>query len=37
MSLNAILLVLAVVLGIAYFAKRNHRKQQELKKQTSRR
>lgn len=37
MSLNAILLVLAVVLGVAYFAKRNHRRQQELKRQTSRR
>jgi preprotein translocase subunit YajC len=37
MSTSAILLVLAVVLGIAYFAKRNHRKQQELKKQTARR
>jgi preprotein translocase subunit YajC len=37
MSSTVILLILAVVLGIAYFAKRNHRKQQELKRQTSRR
>lgn len=37
MSVNVILLVLAVVLGVAYFAKRNHRKQQELKRQASRR
>jgi hypothetical protein len=37
MSMNAILIVLAIVLGVAYFAKRNHRKQQEMKRQASRR
>jgi len=37
MSLNVILLILAVVLGVGYFAKRNHRKQQELKRQARRR
>ena len=36
MSLNMILLILRVGFGIAYFAKRNHRKQQELKQQTRR-
>ena len=36
MSLNVIMMVLALVLGIAYFAKRNHRKQQELKMRTRR-
>lgn len=36
MSLNMILIVVAVVLGIAYFAKRNHRKQIEMKAQTRR-
>jgi preprotein translocase subunit YajC len=35
MSLNVILLILAVVFGVAYFAKRNHRRQQELKRQTT--
>jgi preprotein translocase subunit YajC len=37
MTFNMVLLVLAVVFGIAYFAKRSHRKQQELKRQTRRR
>jgi regulatory protein YycI of two-component signal transduction system YycFG len=37
MSFNMVLIILAVVFGIAYFAKRSHRKQQELKKQTRRR
>lgn len=36
MSLNIILLVLAVVFGVAYFAKRNHRRQRDLKAQTKR-
>jgi hypothetical protein len=36
MSFNMILLILAVVFGVAYFAKRNHRKQRELKMQTKR-
>lgn len=36
MSLNMILLILGVVFGVAYFAKRNHRKQQELKSQAKR-
>ena len=31
-----ILLILGVVFGVAYFAKRNHRKQQELKMQSKR-
>ena len=31
MSMNVILIVLAIVLGVAYFAKRNHRKQREIK------
>jgi len=31
MSFNMILLVLAVVFGVAYFAKRSHRKQKEMK------
>jgi hypothetical protein len=31
MSFNMWLLILGVVFGIAYFAKRNHRKQRELK------
>ncbi len=31
MSMNVILIILAIVLGVAYFAKRNHRKQRELK------
>jgi regulatory protein YycI of two-component signal transduction system YycFG len=37
MSFNMVLLILAVVVGVAYFAKRSHRKQQELKRQTRRR
>jgi hypothetical protein len=37
MSMNAILIVLAVALGVAYFARRNHRRQQEMKRQASRR
>ena len=37
MSFNVVILILAVVLGVAYFAKRNHRRQQELKRQSSRR
>ena len=36
MSFNVIMLVLAVVIGIAYLAKRNHRKQRELKSQVKR-
>jgi hypothetical protein len=36
MTLNMILLVLAVVLGIAYFARRSARKQRELKTQQRR-
>lgn len=36
MSVNMILLVLGVVLGIAYFARRNARKQKELKSQQRR-
>ena len=36
MSTNVILFVLAIVLGVAYFAKRNHRKQRELKTQSKR-
>jgi len=36
MSFNMILLILGVVVGIAYFAKRNHRKQRELKMQSKR-
>jgi preprotein translocase subunit YajC len=31
MSFNMILLILAVVFGVAYFAKRSHRKQKEMK------
>jgi cytochrome c oxidase assembly factor CtaG len=31
MSFNMILLVLGVVFGVAYFAKRSHRKQKEMK------
>lgn len=30
-DLNMILLILAVVFGVAYFAKRSHRKQKEMK------
>jgi hypothetical protein len=36
MSVNMILLALGVVLGIAYFARRNARKQRELKAQQRR-
>jgi hypothetical protein len=36
MSFNMILLILGVVVGVAYFAKRNHRKQRELKARTRR-
>ena len=36
MSLNMILLMLGAVFGIAYFAKRNHRRQRDMKKQTER-
>jgi len=36
MTVNMILLVLGVVLGIAYFARRNARKQRELKMQQRR-
>lgn len=36
MSLNMILLIGAVVIGITYFAKRNYRKQQEMKTQAKR-
>ena len=31
MSFNVVLLILAVVFGVAYFAKRSHRKQKEMK------
>lgn len=36
MSINIILMILGVVLGIAYFARRNARKQRELKTQQRR-
>ena len=36
MSLNMILMILGVVLGVAYFARRNARKQRELKAQQRR-
>lgn len=36
MSLDLILVILAVVLGVAYFAKRNARKQREIKAQQRR-
>jgi hypothetical protein len=36
MSFNMILLILGVVFGVAYFAKRNYRKQRELKMQAKR-
>ncbi len=36
MSMNVILIILAIVLGVAYFAKRNHRKQRETKSQSKR-
>jgi hypothetical protein len=31
MSFNMILLILGVAFGVAYFAKRSHRKQREMK------
>ena len=34
MSFDLVLLILGVMFGVAYFAKRNHRKQMELRKQT---
>jgi hypothetical protein len=36
MSFNMIMIILGVVVGIAYLAKRNHRRQRELKAQTKR-
>ncbi len=36
MSLNTILIVLAALFGLAYFAKRGARKQRELKSHTRR-
>ncbi len=36
MSFNMILLILGVVFGIAYFAKRNLRKQKEMKMRAKR-
>lgn len=36
MSIDMILILLAVVFGVAYFAKRNHRKQNEMKAQERR-
>ena len=36
MSTNLILIVLAIILGVAYFARRNARKQRELKAQQRR-
>ena len=36
MTVNMILLALGVVLGVAYFARRNARKQRELKAQQRR-
>jgi hypothetical protein len=36
MSIDMILIILAVVLGVAYFARRNARKQRELKAQQRR-
>lgn len=36
MSTNVILLILGIVFGVAYFAKRNHRKQREMKAQAKR-
>ena len=36
MSFNMILLVLGVIFGIAYFAKRSHRKQREMKMRAKR-
>jgi uncharacterized membrane protein len=31
MSFSMVLLILGVVIGVAYFAKRSHRKQREMK------
>lgn len=36
MSFNMILLILGVVFGVAYFAKRSHRKQREMKMRAKR-
>ena len=36
MNIDLILIILAVVFGLAYFAKRNARKQRELKMQSKR-
>ena len=36
MSLNMILIILAIAFGIGYFAKRNHRRQIEMKAQARR-
>lgn len=36
MSFNVILLVVGVAVAVAYFAKRNHRRQKELKMQAKR-
>ncbi len=36
MSFTMIMLILGVVFGLAYFAKRNHRRQRELKMRTRR-
>jgi hypothetical protein len=36
MSLDMILIILAVILGVAYFARRSARKQRELKAQQRR-
>ena len=36
MSLNVVLLILGVVFGLGYFAKRNHRKQKEIRLQARR-
>jgi uncharacterized membrane protein len=36
MSFNMILLILGVVFGVAFFAKRSHRKQKEMKMRAKR-
>ena len=36
MSFNMILLILGVIFGVAYFAKRSHRKQREMKMRAKR-
>jgi hypothetical protein len=36
MSFNMWLIILGVVFGIAYFAKRNHRRQREIRSQARR-